>query len=67
MTSASGVEHDPEAFTPTEDWRHAQLLAAGWPEPHAFMLATLTEVDLHRACELLEHGCDVGTAWLILT
>lgn len=48
------------------DWRFQQLLQAGWPEPDALLLAGQPEVDLHVACELLEHGCDLPTAWQIL-
>lgn len=48
------------------EWRHQQLAAAGWPEPYAFMLATLTDVDLHQACDLVRQGCDPMLAWQIL-
>jgi hypothetical protein len=48
------------------DWRFQQLQQAGWPETDALLLAERPEIDLHLACELLEHGCDLGTAWRIL-
>jgi hypothetical protein len=48
------------------DWRFQQLQQAGWPETDALLLAERPEIDLHLACELLEEGCDLGTAWRIL-
>jgi hypothetical protein len=48
------------------DWRLQQLRQAGWPETDALLLAERPEIDLHVACELLERGCDIGTAWRIL-
>jgi len=42
------------------------LLAAGWPEDEALLLAARHDVDLHLACELLDHGCDPDLAWRIL-
>jgi hypothetical protein len=48
-------------------WRYDTLVAAGWPEGHAIILAVDRGVDLHRACELLEQGCDLAQAWDILT
>jgi hypothetical protein len=49
-----------------EDWRFEQLLAAGWPEQHALVLAARHDVDLHLACDLLAKGCDLALAWEIL-
>jgi hypothetical protein len=46
-----------------EDWRFQQLVAAGWPEPQALLLAANPDVDLHLACDLLANGCDPATAW----
>ena len=55
-----------EFLSPVSDRRHQQLQQAGWPETDALLLAERPEVDLHVACDLLERGCDVATAWRIL-
>lgn len=47
-------------------WRLERLLAAGWDDLHAALLACDHTVDLHRACELLEAGCPPQRAWEIL-
>lgn len=57
----------PETDDQVERWRHSQLLEAGWEDPQAFLLAVLTDVDLHVACDLLRSGCDPLVAWTILT
>jgi len=49
-----------------DDWRFQQLLAAGWPERQALVLAAQHDIDLHLACDLLAHGCDLALAWDIL-
>ena len=49
-----------------EDWRFQQLLAAGWPEQPALVLAAHHAVDLHLACDLLANGCDLALASEIL-
>jgi hypothetical protein len=49
-----------------EDWRFEQLVAAGWPEQQALILAANHDVDLHLACDLLAKGCDLALAWEIL-
>lgn len=46
-------------------WRYERLLEAGWDELLAGILA-VSDVDLHRACELLKGGCDQATAWEIV-
>ncbi len=47
-------------------WRLSQLRDAGYSERSAFLLATRTEIDLHRAVEMVAHGCPELTALQIL-
>jgi len=47
-------------------WRLAQLAGAGYGDVAAVALATRPEVDLHRATDLLLHGCPQQTALRIL-
>lgn len=47
-------------------WRMHVLIEAGYPVPLAEQLAAAGHVDLHRAVELLEHGCRVELAAEIL-
>lgn len=48
-------------------WRFQQLVAAGWPDGYAVILASLVDVDLHVACDLLARGCSVDLAYRILS
>jgi len=48
-------------------WRFDQLTEAGYPVDVAISLAERSDVDLHRACEMLERGAGVGEALRILT
>ena len=48
-----------------ESWRLHTLIEAGYPLHLAERLA-VAEVDLHRAVELLRHGCEATTAAEIL-
>lgn len=50
-----------------ERWRKDTLEFAGYPEEVAVALATMSDVDLHIACGLLEHGCPLDVALAILT
>ena len=65
MKTDSHIEAAPTELT-VDEWRFQQLLAAGWPEADAVVLAARHEVDLHLACELIAKGCDPSTAWEIL-
>ena len=47
-------------------WRLEELERAGYQPQAAFELAERTDVDLHRATELLHAGCPVDTALRIL-
>jgi hypothetical protein len=47
-------------------WRTLVLLNAGYPLDDATLLAENPNVDLHQAVYLLEAGCTIETALLIL-
>lgn len=57
---------DPGPTEP-ELWRVEQLIAAGWDDDRAILIACSPSVDLHRACDILTNGCDRELAWEILT
>ena len=47
-------------------WRAEELLRAGYEGEAALDLALTREVDLHRAIDLVRHGCPHATAVRIL-
>jgi hypothetical protein len=49
-----------------ERWRAQELERAGFPADVAAELAMRTDVDLHRAVELLQRGCSPELAAEIL-
>ena len=49
-----------------ERWRAEELERAGYPPAAAAELAARTDVDLHRAAELLQRGCTTELALQIL-
>lgn len=49
-----------------EAWRYECLLRAGCPDPLADRLS-ISDVDLHVACEMLAQGCSPETLEEILT
>lgn len=51
---------------PVEAWRLHVLIEAGYPLKIAERLASVREVDLHRAVELVTAGCRPAVAALIL-
>jgi hypothetical protein len=55
------TEHDR-----VERWRAERLERAGYSRAHAAELAARTDIDLHRAVELVESGCPPDTAHRIL-
>jgi len=55
------TEHDP-----VRRWRSDQLQLAGYAPWDALVLSRRSDVDLHRAVDLLRRGCPVETAIRIL-
>lgn len=47
-------------------WRFRALVAAGYELEAAAVLASRVDVDLHRACDLVQRGCPAATALRIL-
>jgi len=47
-------------------WRLEELERAGYDARSAWELAERTDVDLHRAVGLVQHGCPPATALRIL-
>lgn len=66
MTSTAQTEAPPGAFSSVLSWRREQLEAAGYPLEEARLLAERTDVDLHRAADLLRSGCPRELALRIL-
>jgi hypothetical protein len=48
-------------------WRVEQLTRAGFAGDHAHLLAEDSEIDLHKACDLVRSGCPSLTAFKILS
>jgi hypothetical protein len=65
MPTAETTTHPSEQQL-VELWRSEELERAGFPAAAAAELATRTDVDLHRAAELLANGCSVELALEIL-
>lgn len=59
------LETEPSERAKVESWRLHVLMEAGYPLSVAERLAA-SEVDLHRAVELLSRGCSPQTAGEIL-
>jgi hypothetical protein len=49
-----------------ERWRTAELMRVGFAGDDAVALAARTDVDLHDAIELVQHGCPPELAVRIL-
>ena len=49
-----------------ERWRTAELMRVGFPGDDAVALAARTDIDLHEAIELVQHGCPPDLAVRIL-
>lgn len=61
------VEPRPlDDLSEVEWWRWSVLVRAGYSVPTAKLIAERTDVDLHRAVELVEAGCRHDVAALIV-
>ena len=49
-----------------QEWRHEELLRAGYPKEAAAALSVRFDVDLHSAVSLLKQGCPPEIALAIL-
>jgi len=65
MSHADLIEPNVEPDR-VEQWRALSLERAGYDAESAAVLAASHDVDLHRAMQLLEHGCSVELALQIL-
>lgn len=67
--SKPAVAEPPEqsARDDVEAWRLDCLLRAGWQIPHAEVIAMLQDVDLHKACRMVQCGCPSELAFQILS
>lgn len=66
----SDVAYEPDIqeseWSNVERWRLKVLIDAGYSVSVAERIAARSDIDLHRAVELVEHGCDPAVAALIL-
>ncbi len=66
MTAAEAQATTETEQQRVERWRAEELERAGYPGAAARKLAARPDVDLHRAVELLQRGCDAELALRIL-
>jgi hypothetical protein len=67
MTMSAAEVHIPESEAErVERWRAEALENAGYDSDSAALLAARSDVDLHRAIEMVERGCAPETALRIL-
>jgi hypothetical protein len=60
------IDHLSNEAQRVANWRLSTLLDAGYPPDTAERIARRADVDLHRAVELLDHGCSAELAERIL-
>ena len=66
MTIAELTAQAEQESTPVLDWRFSQLTRSGYTVADALVLAARTDVDLHRAADLVARGCPPSVALRIL-
>jgi len=67
VSKTAVVEVPPQdSLDQVEAWRLHCLLRAGWKLEHAQVIAILVDVDLHKACRMVQAGCESEMALQIL-
>jgi hypothetical protein len=66
MTVAEFSSLDERDATAVLEWRFSQLARSGYGIEEAIALAAHTDVDLHRAADLVARGCPPSLALRIL-
>ncbi len=66
MTVAEFIALDDPEATEVLEWRVSQLARSGYGIEDAIALAGRTDIDLHRAADLLARGCPPSLALRIL-
>jgi hypothetical protein len=66
LTAAETTLVDETELERVARWRAEELERAGYDPHAAAQLAARLDVDLHRAVELLQHGCPTELALRIL-
>ena len=66
MTIAELTAQAEQESTPVLEWRFSQLRRSGYAAGDALVLAARTDVDLHRAADLVARGCPPSVALRIL-
>jgi hypothetical protein len=66
MSTTAETNVRPTEQELVERWRAEELERAGYPDTVAAELAMRSDVDLHRAVELLQKGCTPELAAQIL-
>ena len=66
MATTEIIQQDTDEQQRIERWRSEVLERAGYRPDAAEQLAQRTDVDLHRAVELVERGCPPALALEIL-
>jgi hypothetical protein len=65
-TTLEAPLHQRDERANVEAWRLHVMIEAGYPHELAEKLAPVSDVDLHKAVELVESGCHPETAVEIL-
>jgi hypothetical protein len=66
MTIAELTTVAEQEATAVLEWRFSQLTRSGYAVGDALALAACTDVDLHRAADLVARGCPPSLALRIL-
>jgi hypothetical protein len=67
LGAGTELEQEDDETIEVYCWRLEQLLLAGYTQVLADALAIDNRVDLHTACDLLDHGCPQAVAYGIVS